>query len=94
MKYLYAIYVQLHELGSEWQQPMGQGQRGTAKGALPKGHQTKGAWPKGHSQRGMAKGAFNTKGAGSQDLKLCSDVPTVNFVDTWTLVSVFVLSSY
>ena len=25
----------------------------------------------------------------STDLKLCSDVPTVNFVDTWTFVTVF-----
>ena len=43
-------------------------QRGMAKGALPKGHQTKGAWPKGHQtkgawpkghdQRGMTKGAW------------------------------------
>ena len=61
------------ELGSEWQQPKGQGQRGSSqrgtakgagpkghqtKGALPKGHQTKGAWPKGQSQRGRTKGAW------------------------------------
>ena len=44
-------------LGSEWQQPKGQGkrgssQRGTAKGAGPKGI-AKGA----SDQRGMAKGA-------------------------------------
>ena len=25
----------------------------------------------------------------STDLKLCSDVPTVDFVDTWTFVTVF-----
>ena len=33
------------------------------KEALPKGHQTKGAWPK---ERGTAKGAFDTKGAGTK----------------------------
>ena len=25
----------------------------------------------------------------STDLKLCSDVPTINFVDTWTFVTIF-----
>ena len=67
------FFFEFSELGSEWQQPKGQGQRGSSqrgtakvagpkghqtKGALPKGHQTKGAWPKGQSQRGRTKGAW------------------------------------
>ena len=72
--------------------PKGQDHWGRAKGAGPFGQdqrgRAKGAGPKGQGQRGRAKEAFNTKGAGSQDLKLCSDVPTVNFIGTWTFITV------